>query len=58
MVARKGQKHKVTNNKQETKGSNNCVGEYEKVCETEKKNVPSCINKNELILENLMCVEW
>ena len=24
-------------NKQETKGSNNCVGEYKNVCEIEKK---------------------
>ena len=51
MVARKGQKHRVTNqtrrqvknltivltNKQEIKGSNNCVGEYENVCEIMKK---------------------
>ena len=58
MVARKGQKHKSNNkktsenfinciNRQETKGSNSCVDEYENMCEIEKKNVYSCIDKNE-----------
>ena len=28
------------------------------MCEIEKKNVRSCIDKNELILGNLTCVEW
>ena len=42
-------------NKQETISSNNCVGEYENVCEIEKKDVRSCIDKNELILGNLTC---
>ena len=42
-------------NKQETKGSNNCVGEYKNVHEIEKKNVRCCIYKNELILGNLTC---
>ena len=47
MVAREGQKGKSNKktsekfynciNKQETKGSNNCVGEYKNVCEIEKK---------------------
>ena len=49
LVTRKGQntelqikhedKWKINNyiNKQETKGSNNCVGEYKNVCEIEKK---------------------
>ena len=47
MVARNGQNtesqikqiKKLNNyiNKQETKGSNNCVGEYKNVCEIEKK---------------------
>ena len=45
-------------NKQVTKGSNNCVGEYKNLCKTEKKNVRSCIDKNELILGNSRCVEW
>ena len=31
-------------NKQEAKGSNNCVGEYENVCEIEEKNVRSYID--------------
>ena len=35
--------------------SNNCIGEYENMCEIEEKNVCSCINRNELILENFMC---
>ena len=70
VVARKGQKHSYKSNKktsekfnncikkQETKGSNNCVGEYENVWEIEKKNVRRCIDKNELILGNLTCAEW
>ena len=45
-------------NKQEIKGANNCVGEYENVCEIEKKNVCTCTDRNELILRNLTCVEW
>ena len=28
------------------------------MCKIEKKNIHSCIDKNELILGNLMCVEW
>ena len=69
MVARKGRKHPVANqttsekfnnfiNKQETKRSNNCVGEYENVCEIEKKIVRCCIDKNEFMLGNLTRVEW
>ena len=68
MVARKGQntesqikqedKWKIftiilTNKK--TNGSNNHVGEYKMSWE---ENVHSCIDRNELILGNLMCVEW
>ena len=48
MVARKGQSQSCKSNKtseksnnyinkQETKGSNNCVGGYKNVCEIEKK---------------------
>ena len=57
MVARKGKNTEFKSNdkktsenfndcinKQETKGSNNCVDEYKIVCEIEKKNVRSCID--------------
>ena len=45
-------------NKEETKGSNNCVGEYKNVCEIEKKIFRCCIDRNKLILGNSKCVEW
>ena len=40
-------------NKQEAKGSNICIGEYENVCKFEKKNIRCCIDKNELVLGKL-----
>ena len=44
-------------NKQETNCSNIYVDEYKNVCEIEKKNIRGWIDRNELILENLTCVE-
>ena len=49
------EKFNICINKEETKGSNYCAGEYENVCEIEKKNVRSCIDRNELILGNFTC---
>ena len=69
MVARKGQNK--SNDKKTSEKLNNCINKQKKqnvqiivlvnirMCgKLRSKMFGSCIDKNELILGNLMCIEW